>query len=65
MKILRVIGLGLAIIMLRFLVPEIYHALENTLLSFFDILQTALHFGKDSLSAGVFLPQLPQMIPQF
>ena len=61
MKILRVIGLGLAIIILRFLVPDIFHALEHTLLSFFDILQFALSNGKNAMSAGVFLPQLPQL----
>ena len=61
MNILRVLGLGLAIIILRILVPDIFHALEKTLLSFFDILQVALSMGKGSMTAGTFLPQLPPM----
>ena len=61
MEILRVIGFGLAIIILRILVPNIFYALEKTLLLFFDVLQTALSIGKSSMSAGVLLPQLPQL----
>jgi hypothetical protein len=61
MKILRVIGLGLAIIILRALVPDIFHALEKTFLSFFDILQSVLSLGKSTMSAGIFLPSLPQL----
>lgn len=61
MKILRVVGLGLAIIVLRVLEPDIFHALEHTLLSFFDILQLGFSVGKSSMTAGVLLPQLPQL----
>ena len=42
MKIFRVLGLALAIIMLRFLVPNIFRALEHTLLVFFDTLDLVL-----------------------
>jgi hypothetical protein len=42
-------------------VPNIFYALEKTLLLFFDVLQTALSIGKSSMSAGVLLPQLPQL----
>ncbi|MFA6430568.1 MAG: hypothetical protein WC229_01610 [Candidatus Paceibacterota bacterium] len=59
MKILGAIGLGLAIIIIRYLVPEIFSVLVQTLLQFFHILQTMLSMGESSLSAGVFLPQLP------
>ena len=66
MKILGAIGLGLAIIILRFLVPEIFSVLEQTFLQFFHILQTMLSLGEHSLTAGVFLPQLPSIpeLPQ-
>ncbi len=61
MKIFGAIGLGLGIIILRFLVPDIFHALEKTFLLFFHILQTALTLADGSMSAGTFLPQLPQL----
>jgi len=61
MKILQVVGFGLAIIILRVFMPDIFRALEHTLLLFFDVLQTALSLGKNSMSAGVFLPQLPEL----
>ena len=61
MKILRALGFGLALIILRFLMPDIFLALEKTLLLFFDVLQTGLSVGKNSMSAGVLLPQLPQL----
>ena len=64
MKILRVIGLGLAIIILRSMMPDIFHAIEKTLLSFFDVLQFALSFGKGSMAAGAYIPQMPQ-IPHY
>jgi len=66
MKILGAIGLGLAIIIIRYLVPEIFLVLVQTLLQFFHILQTMLSMGESSLSAGVFLPQLPSIpeLPQ-
>jgi hypothetical protein len=66
MKILGAIGLGLAIIIIRYLVPEIFSVLVQTLLQFFHILQTMLSLGESSLAAGVFLPQLPSIpeLPQ-
>ncbi len=39
MRIFRVIGLGLAIIVFKFLVPAIFHSFEKTLLVFFDFAQ--------------------------
>jgi len=61
MKILRAIGFGLAIIILMFLMPSVFHALEQTLLQFFSVLQMLLLKGESTLSAGVLLPQLPQI----
>lgn len=61
MEILRAIGFALALIIIRFLMPEVFQALEKTLLLFFDVLQKSLSIGSSSMSAGVLLPQLPQL----
>lgn len=52
MKIFRAIGLGLGIVVLRFLVPELWESLEQTLLTFFEVLQTVLLAGKDFAGQG-------------
>jgi hypothetical protein len=57
MKILRVLGLFLAIVFARFLVPDLFHAMEDTFLLFFDTLQFVLLAGRDALSsASLVLP---------
>ncbi|MES3004739.1 MAG: hypothetical protein V4690_01345 [Patescibacteria group bacterium] len=53
MKILRVVGWALAIIMLKFLVPRIFSGFENTLLAFFETIQTILASSKSSMTAGI------------
>lgn len=55
MKIFRVIGLGLAIIIIRYLMPDLFHAIENTLLVFFDALQSVLSVGKDNLTGTAYM----------
>jgi hypothetical protein len=52
MKILRVIGLGLFIIMVRFLVPQIFAGFQNVLLTFFDTLEFALVTSKGAVQTG-------------
>ena len=52
MKIFRVLGLGLAIIILRSLVPDVFHAIEQTLLTFFGALQGVLSYGGNTLING-------------
>jgi hypothetical protein len=37
MKILRALGLGLTIMILRSLLPDVFQAFENTLLQFFHL----------------------------
>ena len=59
MGIFKVLGLGLAIIMLRFLVPEIFHALENTLLMFFDTLQLVLTKAQTGSNSAALVNLLP------
>jgi hypothetical protein len=53
MKILRVVGLGLAIVMLKFLVPRVFAGIENTLLAFFDVIQSVLATNRGFLPASV------------
>ena len=57
MKIFGAIGLGLTIIILKIMVPDIFLALKNTLLMFFNILQGVLTIGQHAMQAGVFVPQ--------
>ncbi len=54
MKIFRAIGLGLALIIIRFLMPEVFSALEKTLLMFFDFLITLFNFGSTTFENGLF-----------
>lgn len=60
MKIFSVFGLGLLIVMLQFLVPEIFTGLENTLLVFFQTIQTILASSQSAMTAGFIPPALPQ-----
>jgi hypothetical protein len=61
MKIFRAIGLGIAIITLKLLMPETWHAFEATLVSFFGTMQKVLAISSvDALPANVIgLPQIP------
>jgi hypothetical protein len=52
MKILRVVGLGLAIVMLKFLVPRIFLGIENVLLTFFDTLGSIFSQVNPSVDSG-------------
>lgn len=63
MKILRVVGLGLLIITLQFLVPRIFTGIENTLLVFFDTLQMALGTTQGALQTGASGMAIPSVSP--
>ncbi|MFA6445749.1 MAG: hypothetical protein WCW14_00670 [Candidatus Paceibacterota bacterium] len=52
MKIFRVLGFGLAIIIVRSVMPDVFHAIEQTLLAFFSTLQVVLTSGSNSLAGG-------------
>ncbi len=58
MSIFKVFSLGLLIVMLQFLVPEIFSGLQNTLLVFFSTIQGILTLSQSSMTAG-FLPAVP------
>jgi hypothetical protein len=62
MKILRSIGLGIAIITLKLLMPEVWHSFESTLVSFFSTMQKVLAVSPaDALPANVIgFPQVPK-----
>lgn len=56
MGILKALGLGLAILVLKFLVPEVFSALTEALVSFFALASTV--FGTFQAAVGtVSLPQ--------
>jgi hypothetical protein len=57
MKILRVFGLGLAIIMFKFLIPRVFAGFENTLLAFFESLQSILGATRNIAGAGSLIPR--------
>lgn len=51
MKIFRVLGLGLAIIILRSLLPSVFQAFENTLLAFFHLAGSVLGTAQGLLNS--------------
>jgi len=57
MKILRVVGLGILIIMLKFLVPRIFAGFESTLLALFDSMQSILGTAKSAAQIGSITPK--------
>lgn len=62
MKIFRAIGLGIAIITLKFVVPDIWHAFESALVTFFNALQKTLAFTPGEILQGnvINFPQIPK-----
>ena len=54
MKLFRALGLGLAIIILQFLMNEVWQAFEATLLQFFNVLQTVLGLAENALASPLF-----------
>jgi len=52
MKVFRAFGIGVLIIILKFLIPEIFSAFESTLVLFFDTLQNGLSITNDNLLAS-------------
>ncbi|MFA7252458.1 MAG: hypothetical protein WC027_01230 [Candidatus Paceibacterota bacterium] len=59
MGIFKVLGLVLAIIMIRYLLPDIFRAFEDTLLLFFDTLQTLLVRGQSGPNSASVIQLLP------
>jgi hypothetical protein len=57
MKILRVVGLGMLIITLKFLVPRMFAGFESTLLVFFDALQSILGTARNVAQIGTLVPK--------
>ena len=59
MKIFGAVALGLTIIILKILMPDVFLALTNTILTFFRVLNDLLSvIGQHNSSATVFLPQI-------
>jgi hypothetical protein len=59
MSIFKVVSLGLLIVMLQFLIPEIFSGFQNTLLVFFKTIQTAMATSQSAMTAGFIPPTLP------
>lgn len=59
MKIFRVVGLGLFILMLQFFVPRVFFAIEDTLVLFLDTTQQGLEVTANALEP-VPAPELPR-----
>ena len=53
MKIFRAVGLGILILTLQFLVPEIFSALEGTLIMFFETVQNGLEVTNSQLATPI------------
>lgn len=53
MKILRAVGLAIAIISLQFLVPRLFAGFENTLMMFFSAMQTMLGLAQFGMQTGL------------
>lgn len=58
-KIFRVLGIALFIVILRALTPSLWHALEGTLLTFFDSLQKILAMSTNFAASepGIWMPR--------
>lgn len=52
MPMFRAIGLVIAIIAIRILVPKIFEGLEATLIAFFETVRHALALGNDAMQNG-------------
>jgi hypothetical protein len=66
MKIFRAIGLGLAIVIIGNLMPEVFQGFENTLLKFFEFLSEVFSIGTNNISniGSIHNPNLiPQLLP--
>ena len=51
MKILGAVGLGLTIVIVKILMPDVLHGIEKTLVEFFDLLEGVMTHGQTALSA--------------
>jgi len=63
MGIFRAIGLGLVIIILKFLMPVVFAGLENTLVVFFDTTQSVLLRSQAVVQTGSVIPNVGYLIP--
>ena len=56
MKILRAVGFGMALVILRVLMPEVFSGLEHTLVVFFSSLTTILTYSTSNMGAAASFP---------
>lgn len=63
MKINRVVGFALLLVVLKFLVPQIFGGIQNVLLSLFSALQFAMQTSKGVMQAGAGSGFMPPHTP--
>lgn len=56
MRILRSVGFGVLLLILAVAMPRVFHALEDTLLSVLNALQTVLHQASVLVASPATLP---------
>jgi len=61
MKIFRAVGLGVAIIVLKLLMPEVFKAFESSLLVFFSVLQGVLNAFPNGNSLAAPADMIPRV----
>lgn len=61
MKIFRALGLGLAIVMLKFLMPPVFEGLEDALVALFQTVQHVSEIGRDISVGSVAVPMAPSV----
>ena len=59
MRIFRSIGLGMAIIIITLLMPEVFRAFEDVLLRFLHLMVQMLAISENALNNGATLPASP------
>jgi hypothetical protein len=52
MPLFRAIGLGIGLLVIRALMPEVFEGLENALVEFFSTIVDVLHLSKEALHNG-------------
>ncbi|HSE34770.1 MAG TPA: hypothetical protein VLB83_01475 [Candidatus Paceibacterota bacterium] len=59
MGILKALGLGLGIVVLKFLVPEVFAAITGALIAFFELATTVFATMHAAVGAVPFQPEYP------
>ena len=61
MKILRAVGFGIALIIIRILMPEVFNGLEHALVEFFSALTKTMEYGTSNLGGAASAFPMPRV----